>query len=85
MAYDNNMSGAIFRNKRKEKDAHPDRTGQCTIDGKEYWISGWMKEKDGEPYMSIAFQPKKGRDDQRKSESKPTGGKIGDMEDDIPW
>lgn len=51
-------SGAIFRNKKKEKDTHPDRTGQCVVNGVEYWISGWMEEHDGEPYMSIKFKPK---------------------------
>lgn len=80
MANDN--SGAIFRNKRKEKDNHPDRTGQCVINGVEYWISGWMKEKDGEPYMSIAFKPK----EERKAEAKPKrDGGLSKMEDDIPF
>jgi hypothetical protein len=58
MSKSRDNSGAIFRNKRKEKDTHPDRTGQCTIAGVEYWISGWMEEKDGEPYMSVKFKAK---------------------------
>jgi cytochrome b involved in lipid metabolism len=74
----NDNSGAIFRNKRKEKDSHPDRTGQCTINGKEYWISGWMKEKDGEPYMSLAFKPK-----DAKPAEKPRSSR--DADDSIPF
>jgi hypothetical protein len=51
-------SGSVFVNNRKEKDTHPDRTGRCMIDGKMYWISGWIKQKpsDGEHWMSLAFK-----------------------------
>jgi hypothetical protein len=66
----NDNSGAIFVNDRKEKDSHPDRTGTCTIGGKDYWISGWMKQKDGKPYMSIAFKPKEARAEPQRG-SKP--------------
>ena len=40
--YDN--SGAIFINDKKEREGHPDRTGQATIDGVDYWVSGWIKK-----------------------------------------
>lgn len=82
MAHDNNNSGAIFRNKRKEKETHPDRTGVCMVGGVEYWINGWMKEKDGEPYMSISFKPKEAKP---ASTPAPKGRGVGDMPDDIPW
>lgn len=71
MSKSKDMSGAIFRNQRKEKDTHPDRTGQCVVDGKEYWISGWMHEKNGEPYMSIAFKPKEAAQQREQPRSKP--------------
>lgn len=73
----NDNSGAIFRNKRKESANHPDRTGKCVIDGKEYWISGWMKEKDGEPYMSLSFKPKEATK-QAEQQRKPN-------DDETPW
>lgn len=80
----NDNSGAIFRNKRKEKDSHPDRTGQCVINGVEYWISGWMKEKNGEPYMSIAFKEKEARQESKPQPKKRDGG-LSQMESDIPF
>lgn len=59
----NNNTGALFKNDRKEKDTHPDRRGSCNIEGVEYWVSGWLKEKDGKPWMSLSFQKKEPRED----------------------
>ena len=51
-------SGALFRNKRKEKSTQPDRTGSCMVGGVEYWVDGWIKEgKDGQ-FLSLAFKRK---------------------------
>lgn len=53
------LSGALFRNKRKTKSDHPEYTGQAKIDGIEYWVSAWLKEtSSGEKYMSLAYTPK---------------------------
>lgn len=58
--YDNNMSGIISRNERKETDKHPDIKGQCEIDGVQYWIDGWSKTRnsDGGKFYSLKFKPK---------------------------
>lgn len=53
-------SGALFRNDRKEKDTHPTHTGQALIDGREYWISAWVKEGQNGRFFSLAFKPKDG-------------------------
>lgn len=75
-------SGAIFRNERKEKDTHPDRTGSCMIGGKEYWVSGWIKEHDTKgSWLSLAFKPK---DEKPASKPAPSRG-VKDMDSDIPW
>ena len=73
-------SGAIFNNERKEKPNHPDRTGQATIGGVDYWVSGWLKEKGGKKYLSLAFKVK----DAPKSNSKPQGRQQ-NADEDIPW
>lgn len=78
------MSGAIFNNDRKEKDTHPDRTGTCTIGGVDYWISGWLKKKDGRPYLSLAFKPKEAKVE-KPAPTKPADKGMANFEDDIPF
>ena len=53
------MSGALFKNKDKTEDKHPNLKGSATIDGVEYWLSGWTKPTtDGNRYVSLAFKRK---------------------------
>lgn len=52
-------SGSLFKNEKKDTDKHPDRTGSAMIDGRAYWVSGWVKQdRNGNPWMSLAFKPK---------------------------
>lgn len=54
------MSGAVFKVLEKQKDTFPDYEGNCTIAGVDYWMNAWIKkDKNGKPYMSFAFKPKK--------------------------
>jgi len=83
MTYDNNMRGLISKNDRKTEDKHPDIKGQCEIDGTEYWISGWLKEKkDGSgKFYSLVFQAK-----EPKPESRPEPkDSLAGLSDDIPF
>jgi hypothetical protein len=57
---DNN--GILGANRKREEDSHPTHTGNCVIDGKAYWISGWVKEgRDGSRFFSLAFKLKDGQ------------------------
>lgn len=92
MAYDNNMKGTLGRNKRKEKDTHPDYSGSAIIDGVEYWISGWVKENGTthEKFFSLAFKAKEDsldRSVQQKLEATKRGrpSSFDDLDDDIPF
>jgi hypothetical protein len=53
------------RNKRREKDTHPEFSGRANVDGQTYWISGWVKEIDGEKFFSLSFKPGRGTCRQR--------------------
>ena len=63
MAYDNNMTGALFKNE-KTKDTQPDYKGTAQIAGKTYWVSGWIKvagpnaKVPGSKFMSLALEEK---------------------------
>lgn len=64
MAYDNELTGIISKNERQRNERDPSHTGQCTIDGREYWISAWIHEGKsgskmaGKKFFSLAFKPK---------------------------
>jgi hypothetical protein len=59
MAYEQrDNSGTIFKNDRKEKETHPDRTGTAMIDGVEYYISGWLKSGARGQFLSLSFKRK---------------------------
>ena len=36
-------SGVLFKNDKKETDKHPHYKGNITVDGKDYWLSAWVK------------------------------------------
>jgi hypothetical protein len=73
MANNNDNQGALFINKRKQKENHPDQRGEITLSkellrelvemaksGKEpkVAVAGWNKmSKAGNPYISLSVQP----------------------------
>lgn len=77
----NDNRGRLSRNERKDKDTHPDMKGSATINGVEYWISGWTKENERGKWLSLSFEAKQetkrpqARDDKRNA-------RVGD---DTPW
>lgn len=63
--YDNELKGVLFNNNRKTKDSQPDVVGSATIDGVEYWVSGWKnKSKQGVSFISLAFNVKESEEDE---------------------
>ena len=60
MAYDNNNSGVLFRNdKKQDGDRLPDYRGNCEVNGVKLDIAAWIKtsQKNGKKFMSIKFSP----------------------------
>ena len=77
--YDN--SGIVSKNRRKEKDNHPDITGQATINGVDYWLSGWSKTGSNGPFYSLSFKLKEEKSSNRASA--PASSGLDD--DEIPF
>jgi hypothetical protein len=75
MAYDNTNRGTIGRNDQKQEGSkQPDFRGQCNIDGREFWISGWIQtnREDGSKFFSLAFEDK--QEAARRREGQGNGG-----------
>ncbi len=87
--YDNTNRGILGRNKRKTEDRHPDFTGNINVDGREYWLNGWIKErKDGSgKFFSLSVKPKDAPAEQpaRGGGAKPGGKGGADLDDSIPF
>ena len=75
-------SGVLFSNDKREKESHPNYKGNIRVDGKDYWISGWIKEGKNGKFMGLAVSPKEEQTNQPQSKPK---AKIQDMDDDIPF
>lgn len=81
MSYDNNMTGALYKNDRKDTENHPDYRGKCEVAGTEYWLSAWVKtSKAGSKYFSLSFREKGAMPEQP---SKPAP--ADDFSDEIPF
>jgi hypothetical protein len=74
-------SGILFRNQDKEAGNAKDRDykGEATIDGVEYWMSGWIKEGKRGKFMTFSFKPK----DAPKAASKASA--TADFSDEVPF
>lgn len=55
---DTRSGGAVFRNRRKEQDTHPDWRGDVTTpDGQKWEISMWSrKTRAGDDYFSVGVR-----------------------------
>jgi hypothetical protein len=58
MEYDNTNRGMLGRNTNKQSDKHPDYSGTININGKDYWLSGWLKEGKNGKFFSLAVKEK---------------------------
>jgi uncharacterized protein (DUF736 family) len=57
--YDNTNSGALFKNDKGDNPKRPDYTGSINVEGKDFWISSWIKtSQKGTKFMSLSVQAK---------------------------
>jgi hypothetical protein len=61
-----NNSGALFKNKEKKTDKHPDYNGNIIINDTKYFLSAWVNEsKNGLKYLKLSAS-----EEQKKQEPK---------------
>lgn len=87
MSKDKDMSGILGKNTRRQKETHPTHSGRCMVDGKQYWISAWVKDgQDGSRFFSLAFRPKMASEHSGATQNPPaqTAGKDA-ADEDIPF
>lgn len=87
--YDNNLSGALFKNDKDGNESRPDYRGSATISRTEYWVSAWIKtSKKGDKFMSLKFQPKLAREYKGAAPNPPppaAPARVDDFDQDIPF
>lgn len=69
--YDNTNRGVLFKNDRKEKDSHPDFTGNVNIECQEYWLSAWVKEGQKGKFFSLSVKPKEEQRQPQRQQAAP--------------
>ena len=85
MTYDNTNSGMLAHNDRKEKETHPDFKGSINVEGREYWLSAWVKEGKeggkmaGKKFFSLSVSPK-----DQAPQQKPKAQSFDQLDDDLP-
>ena len=73
----------LSRNTKPHSDTSAPYTGSVNIDGKEYWLNGFINDSaDGSKYFGGYVNPKKPRADADKPPLSPQDA-VGD--DDIPF
>ena len=78
---ENDNSGALFKNDRKEQEKQPDYKGSLTVNGSEYWISAWLNEsKSGQKYMGLKVNLK----EQQQAPAAPKNDAV-EFDDDVPF
>src|SRR5690349_2887005 len=73
--YDNNMSACLFRNEEKRGEKDPSWKGSAEVDGREYWVAGWVNENpDGSKRINLKFTEKEDLSPQQRNARRGGGG-----------
>lgn len=95
--YDNTNSGALFAAKERKTDNHPTHTGSINVNGVDFWLSAWVKEKGDMKYFSLSVKEKDQQTNQQSNQhqnqdgmggnygNEAARGGNGDLDDEIPF
>jgi hypothetical protein len=75
-------SGVLFKNDKIENERSPTYKGNITVDGKDYWLSAWVKEGKSGKFMGLAVSPKEEYQPKPSERSKATSF---DSDDSMPF
>lgn len=87
--YSNTNRGTIAKNDRKTEDNHPDIAGSINVEGRDFWLNGWLKtnSKDGSKFYSLTVKPKEARSsppsNQIVNRDDPRTSQRGQHDDDL--
>ena len=56
MADQRDMSGSLSKNTRKEKPSHADYAGSIVIEGRKYWLNGWVRDGEKGKFLSLSVR-----------------------------
>src|SRR5262245_31919676 len=71
--------GSLFRNDEKTRDEDRDYSGSINIEGREYWLSGWVKEGKKGKFLSLSIKPKSA------DNAKPKTSNAEELHDHLPF
>ena len=84
--FDRTNTGTLGRNDRRETEKHPEYTGTLNVDGREYWISAWVKtagpnaRSPNSKFFSLSVKPREPKPAVPMQTSNPP-----EFDDDIPF
>lgn len=83
--YDRTNTGIISKNDRKTQDTHADISGSVNVEGVEYFLDGWLKERnDGSgKFYSLKLKPKQAR--QQAGSQRQERTSYDDADSDLPF
>jgi hypothetical protein len=92
MTFDNRNRGILGNNWKKTHENSPDMTGTLDVDGREYFIDGWLKHrKDGKgTFYSLRVKLKEVRtvrqeQDRRPEPTRAPEPRRHELDDDLPF
>ena len=73
-------SGVLFKSDKRDNERAPHYKGNITVDGKDYWLSAWIKDGKSGKFMGLAVSPKDAQPTPVKASNS-----VADMDSDLPF